>query len=136
MQVSVEGDLANWMIPGKLVKGMGGAMDLVAGARRVVVTMEHNAKAPRGAPGAKAPRGAPPGSVGEPKILPRCSLPLTGRRVVHRVITELAVFDVRPGRPLLLVEHAPGATVDAIRAATAAPFEPSPQLCEMLTRRP
>ena len=105
MEVSEKGDLANWMVPGKMVKGMGGAMDLVAGVKRVVIVMDHASKA------------------GEPKLLHQCSLPLTGKEVVDLVITNLGVFEVERGKGMKLIELAPDVTLDEIKAQTEAKFE-------------
>ncbi|MCE3232995.1 MAG: succinyl-CoA--3-ketoacid-CoA transferase [Rickettsiaceae bacterium] len=109
LEVAENGDLANWMVPGKMVKGPGGAMDLVAGVKRVVVLMAHTTK------------------TGESKILKTCSLPLTGKKVVDRVITELAVFDITENG-MVLVDHAPDISIDDVTKATEASFTVAPEL--------
>ncbi|GAA0455957.1 MULTISPECIES: CoA transferase subunit B [Sphingomonas] len=106
MEVSQDGDIANWMIPGKMIKGMGGAMDLVAGVKKIIVVMEHTSK------------------NGDPKFIPACTLPLTGKNVVDMIITDLAVFQ-RPDHqsPFRLIECAPGVTAEEVRTKTTAAYE-------------
>ncbi|MFM2207020.1 MAG: hypothetical protein RL213_995 [Bacteroidota bacterium] len=114
MEVSENGDIANWKIPGKMVKGMGGAMDLVAAAKNIIVAMQHVNKA------------------GESKLLPSCTLPLTGIRCVKKIVTELAVLDVLPGGGFKLLERAPGISVEDIRKATAGKLVIEGEIPEMV----
>ena len=112
LQISSEGDLANWIIPGKMVKGMGGAMDLVSGARKVIVTMEHTAR-------------------GNHKFLDKCTLPLTGKHVVDMAITDMAVFEWdKNTRQMMLMEVAPGVSPEDVKQATGSNYAVSPTLCE------
>ncbi len=112
MEVDQEGSIANWMVPGKLIKGMGGAMDLVAGAKRVIVAMQHRDKA------------------GNSKILKKCTLPLTGQNCVHRVVTDMAVLDLSK-EGFILKEFAPGPSIDDVKAATEAPLTIDPEVREI-----
>jgi 3-oxoacid CoA-transferase subunit B len=114
MEVSENGDIANWKIPGKMVKGMGGAMDLVAAAKNIIVAMQHVNKA------------------GESKLLPECTLPLTGVRCIKKIVTELAVLEVVPGQGFVLLERAPGVTVEEIRKATAGKLVVQGEIPEMV----
>jgi 3-oxoacid CoA-transferase subunit B len=114
MEVSENGDIANWKIPGKMVKGMGGAMDLVAAAKNIIVAMQHVNKA------------------GESKLLPECTLPLTGAKCIKKIVTELAVLEVVPGKGFVLLERAPGVTVEEIRKATAGKLVVEGEIPEMI----
>ena len=114
MEVSENGDIANWKIPGKMVKGMGGAMDLVAAAKNIIVAMQHVNKA------------------GESKLLPECTLPLTGVKCIKKIVTELAVLEVVPGKGFVLLERAPGVTVEEIRKATAGKLVVDGEIPEMI----
>jgi len=114
LEVSENGDIANWKIPGKMVKGMGGAMDLVAAAKNIIVAMQHVNKA------------------GESKLLPECTLPLTGVKCIKKIVTELAVLEVIPGKGFVLLERAPGVTVEEIRKATAGKLVVEGEIPEMI----